>query len=61
MRSDASYAPAIAWTLLSTFLWTLIFAAGKFTGGEIGAFQLTWLRYLGALAVLTLILRWRPY
>ncbi|WP_299153667.1 DMT family transporter [uncultured Tateyamaria sp.] len=46
---------AILWVLLSTFLWTLIFAAGKFADGGIGAFQLTFLRYCGALVMLLVL------
>lgn len=51
-----NYIPAILWVLLSTFLWTLIFAAAKFFDGGIGAFQLTLLRYIGALITLIALL-----
>lgn len=51
-----NYLPAILWVLLSTLLWTLIFAAGKFAAGEIGAFQITLLRYVGAMVTLVVLL-----
>lgn len=51
------YLPAILWVLLSTFIWTLIFAAGKFVDGSIGVFQLTLFRYIGAAATLLIIVR----
>ncbi len=56
MQSSQNYVPAILWVLLSTFLWTLIFAAGKFSDGDIGVFQLTLLRYIGALITLIMLL-----
>lgn len=56
MSDDRSYLPAILWVLLSTFIWALIFAAAKFADGRIGVFQITFLRYLGALVVLLAIL-----
>jgi len=43
------YTAAILWVLLSTALWTLIFAAAKFADGSMGTFQITLLRYIGAL------------
>ncbi|ETX13658.1 hypothetical protein OCH239_09340 [Roseivivax halodurans JCM 10272] len=49
----AGHLPAILWVLLSTFLWTVIFAAGKLSGGEIGAFQITFLRYVGGFSLLS--------
>ena len=56
MQTSQNHLPAILWVLLSTFLWTLIFAAVKFSGGAIGVFQLTFLRYVGALITLILFL-----
>ncbi|MEM1046627.1 MAG: DMT family transporter [Pseudomonadota bacterium] len=47
---------AILWVLFSTLLWTMIFAAGKFADGGIGSFQLTFLRYCGALIALIALL-----
>ncbi|MGL6209526.1 MAG: DMT family transporter [Paracoccaceae bacterium] len=44
------YLPAVLWVLASTALWTVIFAAAKFAGDSIGVFQITLLRYAGALA-----------
>lgn len=52
MQRQATYLPAILWVLLGTGLWTLIFAAAKFADGSVGAFQITLLRYAGALATL---------
>lgn len=52
MQSPQNHLPAILWVLLSTFLWTLVFAALKFADGGIGVFQLTLLRYLGAMITL---------
>lgn len=50
MSSDRSrYTAAILWVLLSTALWTLIFAAAKFADGSMGTFQITFLRYIGAM------------
>ncbi|MEM7177059.1 MAG: DMT family transporter [Pseudomonadota bacterium] len=48
---------AILWVLASTFIWTVIFAAGKIAGGDIGVFQLTLARYVGALAVVGVLVR----
>lgn len=56
MQPSQNYMPAILWVLLSTFLWTLIFAAGKFSNGAISVFQLTLLRYVGALITLIMLL-----
>ncbi|MDJ0683825.1 MAG: DMT family transporter [Alphaproteobacteria bacterium] len=47
--------PAILWVLLSTALWTGIFAAAKLADGGIGALQITFLRYIGALATALLL------
>ncbi|MEL6363107.1 MAG: DMT family transporter [Pseudomonadota bacterium] len=51
----SSHLTAILWVLLSTFIWTLIFAAAKFVDGGVGVFQLTLLRYLGGVATLLFI------
>lgn len=55
--SMSPHLPAILWVLLSTFIWTLIFAAGKFTDGGIGVFQLSLFRYLGGAATLLTLVR----
>lgn len=55
MQSTQNYLPAILWVLLSTFLWTVIFAAAKLADGGIGVFQLTLLRYCGALITLIMM------
>ena len=52
MPPRLTYLPAILWVLASTAIWTLVFAAVKFADGAVGAFQLTFLRGIGALAVL---------
>lgn len=41
---------AILWVLLSTALFTLIFAAAKFADEAIGTFQILFLRYIGGFA-----------
>ncbi len=56
MQLMQNYLPAILWVLLSTFIWTLVFAAVKFADGGVGVFQLTLLRYCGALITLFLLL-----
>ncbi|WP_366141245.1 DMT family transporter [uncultured Tateyamaria sp.] len=56
MPPTQSYLPAILWVLLSTFIWTLIFAAGKLADGGIGVFQLTLFRYFGAILTLLALL-----
>lgn len=56
MTQSRSYLPAILWVLLSTFMWTLIFAAAKFADGRIGVFQITLFRYIGGLVILLCIL-----
>lgn len=58
MSSDRSrYTAAVLWVLLSTALWTLIFAAAKFADGSMGTFQITLLRYIGALATALVLVR----
>lgn len=47
---EYGHLPAILWVLASTAIWTLIFAAAKFAEGSVGVFQITFLRYVGALA-----------
>jgi drug/metabolite transporter (DMT)-like permease len=55
MSSPTPHLHAVLWVLLSTLIWTVIFAAGKLTSGALGVFQLTLLRYLGALPVIALL------
>lgn len=52
-----SHLIAILWVLLSTLIWTLIFAAAKVVDGSVGVFQLSLLRYLGGAAILLVIVR----
>ena len=56
MLPTQTYLPAILWMLLSTFIWTVIFSAGKFADGTIGVFQLTFFRYIGGLMTLLALL-----
>nr|WP_320144134.1 DMT family transporter [uncultured Cohaesibacter sp.] len=56
MLPTQNYLPAILWMLLSTFIWTVIFSAGKFADGTIGVFQLTFFRYVGGLMTLLSLL-----
>ncbi|WP_299085529.1 DMT family transporter [uncultured Ruegeria sp.] len=48
MSSFHTNAQAILWVLLSTALFTVIFAAAKFADGAIGTFQILFLRYIGS-------------
>ncbi|MEM9330817.1 MAG: DMT family transporter [Pseudomonadota bacterium] len=59
MQATPDYLPAILWVLLSTFIWTIVFAAGKFSDGAIGVFQLTLFRYLGGLAVIFVMIKFK--
>ncbi|MCC5968372.1 MAG: DMT family transporter [Pararhodobacter sp.] len=54
---SSRYTAAILWVLLSTALWTLIFAAAKFADGSMGTFQITLLRYIGALLTALMLAR----
>lgn len=55
MKSDSNYVEAILWVLLSTALFTLIFAAAKFADGAVGTFQILLLRYVGSLGTVLLL------
>ncbi|MEM9605308.1 MAG: DMT family transporter [Pseudomonadota bacterium] len=55
--SSHTHLPALLWVLLSTFLWSVIFAAGKFVDGRMGVFQITLIRYVGGMAVLLVLVR----
>lgn len=57
--SKIEYLPAILWVLLSTFLWSLIYAAAKFADGTVGTFQITFLRYISAFATVLVIAQMR--
>ena len=46
---------ALLWGLLGTFLFTLVFASGKITGGEISPFQIMFIRYISGFSLLVLI------
>ena len=56
MIQNQNYLPAVLWMLLSTFIWTVIFSAGKLADGTIGVFQLTFFRYVGGLITLLALL-----
>jgi len=57
MRPHRSYdnARAVGWVTLGTALFSLIFASGKFADGGASAFQILFLRYIGGLATLLLV------
>ena len=57
MFRQMTYLPAILWVLLSTALWTLIFAAAKLADGAVGTLQLTLLRYVGGLLTVIWLVR----
>ncbi len=52
MPSVNNNVEAILWVLLSTALFTVIFAAAKFADGAIGTFQILFLRYIGSCVTL---------
>ena len=52
-------AEAIGWVLLSTGIFSLIFASGKFAGDSVEVFQINFLRMIGGFLGLSLIVCWR--
>ena len=52
MRSVNNNVRAILWVLLSTALFSVIFAAAKIADGAIGTFQILFLRYIGSCVTL---------
>lgn len=48
-------AQAILWVLLSTGIFSLIFASGKFAAGSAGVVQINFLRYIGGFICLAII------
>jgi drug/metabolite transporter (DMT)-like permease len=48
-------ARAIAWVTIGTALFSLIFASAKFADGSAGALQILFLRYIGGLVTLLLV------
>lgn len=46
---------AIAWVVVGTALFSLIFASGKFADGNASSLQILFLRYIGGLATLLLV------
>lgn len=61
MRSSQFYTntKAIAWVTMGTALFSLIFASGKFADGSVTPLQILFLRYIGGLATLLLIVALR--
>lgn len=59
MPTAQNHLPAILWVLLSTGIFSVIFAAAKFGEGVVGTFQILLLRYLGAFGTVILIARSR--
>lgn len=57
MRTEQFYTntKAIAWVTVGTALFSLIFASGKFADGSAGSLQILFLRYIGGLAILLLV------
>lgn len=57
MRSHQFYTniKAIAWVTVGTALFSLIFASGKFADGSAAPLQILFLRYIGGLATLLLV------
>lgn len=57
MRSRLFYTntKAIAWVAAGTALFSFIFASGKFAGGSVTSLQILFLRYIGGLATLLLV------
>ena len=53
MSSSNRNVEAILWVLLSTALFTVIFAAAKFADGAIGTFQILVLRYVGGFVTVS--------
>lgn len=57
MRSSQFYTntKAIAWVTAGTALFSLIFASGKFADGSATPLQILFLRYIGGLVTLLLV------
>jgi drug/metabolite transporter (DMT)-like permease len=55
MTSTENNVQAILWVLLSTAVFTVVFAAAKFADGAIGTFQILWLRYIGGFLTLSVL------
>lgn len=57
MRSNEFYTntKAITWVTIGTALFSLIFASGKFADGSAAPLQILFLRYIGGLATLLLV------
>jgi drug/metabolite transporter (DMT)-like permease len=58
-RSWTTNAQAIGWVLLSTGIFSLIFASGKFAGDSVDVFQINFLRMIGGFVCLSMIVAWQ--
>lgn len=52
-------AEAIGWVLLSTGIFSLIFASGKFAGDTASVVQINFLRMIGGFAALAMVVLWQ--
>jgi drug/metabolite transporter (DMT)-like permease len=55
-RGAASNAAGVAWAALAVGLFAFIYVSGKLTGNHAPAVQIIWLRYLGGLCTVLLLL-----
>lgn len=55
MRTKPNHLEAILWVLLSTGLFTIVFAAAKIADGAVGTFQILLLRYVGSFATVVVL------
>lgn len=58
-KSWTTNAEAIGWVLLSTGIFSVIFASGKFAGDSVEVFQINFLRMVGGFFGLSAIVLWR--
>lgn len=55
MEIKTNYLEAILWVLLSTGLFTVVFASAKFADGAVGTFQILLFRYVGAFVTVVIL------
>lgn len=58
-RNWTTNAEAIGWVLLSTGIFSLIFASGKFAGDTASVVQINFLRMIGGFLALAVIVAWQ--
>jgi drug/metabolite transporter (DMT)-like permease len=58
-RNWTTNAQAIGWVLLSTGIFSLIFASGKFAGDSVEVFQINFLRMMGGFIGLSIVMLWQ--